>query len=82
MSEIWENSEYDPFRLKDISEDEIKKVEKKLNLTLPEQYKKLIIQQNGGLINFNAFPTDQETSWADDHIEVDHIRGIGKDSRY
>lgn len=79
MSEIWENSEYDPFRLKDISEDEIKKVEKKLNLTLPEQYKKLIIQQNGGLINFNAFPTDQETSWADDHIEVDHIRGIGKD---
>ncbi|MCY9419403.1 SMI1/KNR4 family protein, partial [Bacillus inaquosorum] len=36
-------------------------------------------QQNGGLINFNAFPTDQETSWADDHIEVDHIRGIGRD---
>ncbi|CAI6278718.1 SMI1/KNR4 family protein [Bacillus subtilis] len=79
MSEIWENSEYDPFRLKDISENEIKNVEKKLNLTLPDQYKKLIIQQNGGLINFNAFPTDQETSWADDHIEVDHIRGIGKD---
>ncbi|MEC2402297.1 SMI1/KNR4 family protein [Bacillus subtilis] len=79
MIEFWENSEYDPFRLKDISEDEIKKVEKKLNVTLPEQYKKLIIQQNGGLINFNAFPTDQETSWADDHIEVDHIRGIGKD---
>ncbi|MEC0396643.1 SMI1/KNR4 family protein [Bacillus subtilis] len=79
MIEFWENSEYDPFRLKDISEGEIKKVEKKLNVTLPEQYKKLIIQQNGGLINFNAFPTDQETSWADDHIEVDHIRGIGKD---
>lgn len=79
MSEIWENSEYDPFKLKDISEDEIKNVEQELNLTLPEQYKKLIIQQNGGLINFNAFPTDQETSWADDHIEVDHIRGIGKD---
>ncbi|MCY8923042.1 SMI1/KNR4 family protein [Bacillus atrophaeus] len=79
MSEIWENSEYDPFKLKDISEDEIKNVEQELNLTLPEQYKKLIIQQNGGLIIFNAFPTDQETSWADDHIEVDHIRGIGKD---
>lgn len=79
MSEFWENSEYDPFRLKDISEDEIKKVEKKLNVTLPEQYKKLIVQQNGGLINFNAFPTDQGTSWADDHIEVDHIRGIGKE---
>ncbi|KUP32829.1 hypothetical protein AU387_10950 [Bacillus halotolerans] len=79
MSEFWESSEYDPFRLKDISDNEIKNVEKKLNLTLPDQYKKLIIQQNGGLINFNAFPTDQETSWADDHIEVDHIRGIGKD---
>ncbi|MGG7220385.1 SMI1/KNR4 family protein [Bacillus sp. ATD] len=79
MSEFWENSEYDPFRLKDISEDEIKNVEQELNFTLPEQYKKMIIRQNGGLINFNAFPTDQETSWADDHIEVDHIRGIGKD---
>ncbi|MBJ7570184.1 SMI1/KNR4 family protein [Bacillus halotolerans] len=79
MSEFWESSEYDPFRLTDISDNEIKNVEKKLNLTLPEQYKKLIIQQNGGLINFNAFPTDQETSWADDHIEVDHLRGIGKD---
>ncbi|MEC0278767.1 SMI1/KNR4 family protein [Bacillus halotolerans] len=79
MSEFWESSEYDPFRLTDISDNEIKNVEKKLNLTLPEQYKKLIIQQNGGLINFNAFPTDQETSWAEDHIEVDHLRGIGKD---
>ncbi|MEC1546396.1 SMI1/KNR4 family protein [Bacillus halotolerans] len=79
MSEFWESSEYDPFRLTDISDNEIKNVEKKLNLTLPEQYKKLIIQQNGGLINFNAFPTDQETSWAEDHIEVDHLRGIGRD---
>lgn len=79
MRVFWEKPEYDPLRLKDISEDEIKKVEKKLNLTLPQQYKKLIIQQNGGLINFNAFPTNQETSCADDHIEVDHIRGIEKD---
>ncbi|MCY7813230.1 SMI1/KNR4 family protein [Bacillus spizizenii] len=79
MRVFWEKAEYDPLRLKDISEDEIKKVEKKLNLTLPQQYKKLIIQQNGGLINFNAFPTNQETSCADDHIEVDHIRGIEKD---
>lgn len=51
MRVFWEKPEYDPLRLKDISEDEIKKVEKKLNLTLPQQYKKLIIQQNGGLIN-------------------------------
>ncbi|MEC1526640.1 SMI1/KNR4 family protein [Bacillus spizizenii] len=64
MRVFWEKAEYDPLRLKDISEDEIKKVEKKLNLTLPQQYKKLIIQQNGGLINFNAFPTNQETSCA------------------
>ncbi|MCY9092995.1 SMI1/KNR4 family protein [Bacillus mojavensis] len=79
MSKIWKNSDYDPFRLKDIREEEIKKIEKKLKLNLPEAYKKLIVQQNGGLIHFNAFPTDQETSWADDHIEVDHIRGLGKD---
>lgn len=28
MSKIWKNSDYDPFRLKDIREEEIKKIEK------------------------------------------------------
>ncbi|MCY7919294.1 SMI1/KNR4 family protein [Bacillus vallismortis] len=79
MRVIWLNIEYDPFRLKDISEDEVRKIEKELNVTLPHEYKKLIIQQNGGLITFNAFPTKHITSWADDHIQVDHMRGIGKD---
>ncbi|MCI4137105.1 SMI1/KNR4 family protein [Bacillus vallismortis] len=79
MRVIWLNIEYDPFRLKDISEDKVRKIEKELNVTLPLEYKKLIIQQNGGLITFNAFPTKHITSWADDHIQVDHMRGIGKD---
>lgn len=34
MRVFWEKFEYDFLRLKDISEDEIKKVEKKLNLIL------------------------------------------------
>lgn len=38
MRVFWEKPEYDPLRLKDISEDEIKS-RKKLNLTLPQQYK-------------------------------------------
>lgn len=34
-------------------------------------------EQNGGYINYDSFPTNFPTSWADDHINVDYIRGIG-----
>lgn len=39
-------------------------------------------KQNGG-IPFNCiFPTSKPTSWADDHIEITSIFGIGRDKRY
>jgi hypothetical protein len=31
------------------------------------------------MINFNAFPTRRPTPWAEDHIQADHLLGIGKD---
>ena len=77
---IWEvEDEY--FKLEPLTTEMIKKAEEKLKIKLPQSYITILNEQNGGSIKFNAYPTDVPTSWADDHINVDHILGIGpKDS--
>lgn len=78
MKQFWTNDSDDPYTLKKISEKDILKTEKKLGVKLPQEYKKLVLEQNGGYLICNAFPTDRPTSWAEDHIQFDHLLGIGK----
>ncbi|WP_077736488.1 SMI1/KNR4 family protein [Bacillus sonorensis] len=78
MKEFWMYEDDDPYTLKKVTEKDILKAEKKLGVILPKEYKELILQQNGGYINYNAFPTDRPTSWAKDHIEFDYLLGLGK----
>lgn len=77
---IWEvEDEY--FKLEPLTKEMIEKAEEKLKIKLPQSYITILQEQNGGSIKFNSYPTDVPTSWADDHINVDHILGIGpKDS--
>lgn len=63
-----------------LSEQSLNKVENQLGVKLPEAYIELLKIQNGGYIEHNAFLTDFPTSWADDHINVEELRGIGSDS--
>ena len=35
-------------------------------------------QQNGGYIIYDSYPTDIPISWAENHIHLDHIRGVGE----
>ncbi|MBB6602803.1 SMI1/KNR4 family protein [Bacillus pumilus] len=78
MKQFWANQSDDPYTLKKISEKDILKTEKKLGVKLPQEYKNLVLEQNGGYLECNAFPTDRPTSWAEDHIQFDHLLGIGK----
>ncbi|MCI4126489.1 SMI1/KNR4 family protein [Bacillus haynesii] len=78
MKNVWTYEDEDPYTLKSISERDIQKAEKKLGVKLPEEYKALILEQNGGYINFNAFPSERPTSWAKDHVQVDYLLGLGK----
>lgn len=55
----------------------MKKAEEELKVKLPEGYISLLKEQNGGYIIYDSFPTNFPTSWADNHINVDYIRGIG-----
>ncbi|WP_426578966.1 SMI1/KNR4 family protein [Bacillus altitudinis] len=78
MKQFWANQSDDPYTFKKISEKDILKTEKKLGVKLPQEYKNLVLEQNGGYLVCNAFPTDRPTSWAEDHIQVDHLLGIAK----
>ncbi|MCY7448994.1 SMI1/KNR4 family protein [Bacillus altitudinis] len=79
MKSFWEIDEEGYYTLKKINEAEIAKAEKKLGVTLPDTYKKLILEQNGGYTIHNAFPTTHSNSWAEDHIRFNHLLGIAED---
>lgn len=79
MKSFWEKEEECPFTLEKIDEQKICEAEGRLGVTLPDTYKKLILEWNGGFTVRNAFPTEKPNSWAGDHVQFDHLRGIAKD---
>lgn len=79
MKSFWEKEEESPFTLEKIDEEKIREAEGRLGVALPDTYKKLILEWNGGFTVRNAFPTEQPNSWAEDHVQFDHLRGIAKD---
>lgn len=78
MKPFWDTDIESEETFKKINEKGIAKAEKKLGVILPDTYKKLILEQNGGYTLHNAFPTDQPNGWAEDHVSFDHLRGIAK----
>ncbi|MFS3913480.1 SMI1/KNR4 family protein [Bacillus australimaris] len=79
MKSFWEIDDEGYYTLKKINAEEVAKAEKKLGVTLPDTYKKLILEQNGGYTVHNAFPTTHSNSWAEDHIQFNHLLGIAED---
>ena len=61
------------------SDDQIIEIEKELGYKLPESYIWLMKQHNGGIPVNTCFPTDEPTSWAEDHVAITGIMGIGRD---
>ncbi|MDF2932473.1 MAG: hypothetical protein K0R36_1804 [Chryseobacterium sp.] len=60
----------------------IASVEKELGYKLPASYIQLMKSQNGGLANKSVFPTNEANSWADDHVAINGIMGIGRERIY
>ncbi|GAE26667.1 hypothetical protein JCM9140_2752 [Halalkalibacter wakoensis JCM 9140] len=73
---IWQEN-IDFGRLDELTDKIIELAEDKLRVELPKSYTSILGQQNGGYIIYNAYPTNVPTLWADDHVKVDHIFGIG-----
>ena len=55
----------------------VMKVEHKLGFRLPASYVALLETRNGGTPVNTCFPTSAPTSWAEDHIMISGIKGIG-----
>ncbi|OGX84070.1 SMI1/KNR4 family protein [Hymenobacter coccineus] len=55
----------------------VKQAEELLGYHLPAAYQALLRTQNGGTPRRTRFPTAAPTSWADDHVALSGIRGLG-----
>ncbi|MGG2134644.1 SMI1/KNR4 family protein [Bacillus sp. S2(2024)] len=76
---FWKESEY--ARKEYISEHPTEEIifnlETELGYKLPPSYIWLMKKHNGGIPINNCFPTNTSTSWAEDHIAITGIYGIG-----
>lgn len=75
---IW-NKEIKEFTLSKLTAEDVEDAEQLLGVKLPEAYLKLMFEQNGGIPVHRDFPCDMPNSWAEDHVRVDTIYGIGKE---
>ena len=57
-------------------------VEQELGYKLPAAYVELMAVHNGGIPANTGFPTSEPTSWADDHIAITGLFGIGRTKTY
>lgn len=84
FSNFWEDSEY---ALKEYvseppTDEMIDSVERELGYKLPASYIWLMKQHNGGVPVNTCFPTNEPTSWAEDHVAITGIFGIGREKDY
>ena len=56
----------------------VAEAERMLGYKLPASYIWLMERQNGGIPVSKCFPTGEPTSWAEDHIAIETIFGVGK----
>lgn len=84
LTDFWEQSDYalTNYVSETPTEEIINSVEQELGFKLPALYIELMKTQNGGIPKKTAFPTDERTSWAEDHVAIHGIMGIGNEKRY
>ena len=57
----------------------VAEAEQTLGVRLPAELLELLRVQNGGYTNGFAYPMTVHTSWADDHVPLDSLKGIVTD---
>ena len=84
FTDFWEDCEYAQEKyVSDPPSDElIASVEQELGYKLPASYIWLMKRHNGGIPVNTCFPTDVPTSWAEDHVAITGIFGIGREKLY
>ncbi|SYX83914.1 SMI1/KNR4 family protein [Paenibacillus alvei] len=84
LDDFWEDSEYarEAYQSEPPTDELIALIEEELGYKLPSSYIALMKQRNGGVPKNTCFPTEDATSWAEDHIAISGILGIGREKSY
>lgn len=84
LSNFWKESAYasESYVSAPPTEELIAAVEQELGYKLPAAYIELMKNQNGGIPKNRVFPTQEKTSWADNHVAIAGIFGIGGEKIY
>ena len=84
FTDFWDDKEYAlKAYVNDPPSDElIADIEKELGYKLPASYIWLMKQHNGGIPVRTCFPTNTPTSWAEDHVAITGIFGIGREKTF
>jgi cell wall assembly regulator SMI1 len=81
---FWAESEYalKEYVNEPLTDELVKSVEDELGYKLPSFYIELMKAQNGGLPINTCCPSSERTSWAEDHVAITGILGIGRKKSY
>jgi hypothetical protein len=81
---FWDDNEYAMEAYVDASPSAalVALVEAELGYRLPASYVTLMRSHNGGIPHKTCCPAPSRTTWAEDHVAVHGIMGIGRDRRY
>jgi hypothetical protein len=84
LTRFWEDSEYarKEYVEKNPTAALIATIEKELGFSLPASYVELMSFQNGGIPRNTCYPTKVPTSWAENHVAITGIMGIGRTKTY
>ncbi|WP_042473292.1 Imm51 family immunity protein [Bacillus ndiopicus] len=84
FSQFWEKSDYADKNYVEAppTTEMIASIEEELGYKLPADYIWFMQKQNGGIPVNTCFPTAMPTSWAEDHVAITGIMGIGREKTY
>ena len=74
LTQFWGTDYYKNPKLTD---SVVAEAEKRLGVILPLEFIALLRLQNGGYTKGFGYPMTQRTSWADNHVPLDELNGIG-----
>lgn len=84
FNDFWDDCEYakKEYISNPPTDELISEVEQELGYKLPESFIWLMKQHNGGIPVNTCYHINKPTSWAEDHIAITGIMGIGRDKPY
>ncbi len=84
LTHFWEDSDYarKEYVEEPPSDELIASIEKETGFRLPKSYVELMTTQNGGIPVNRCCPCIARTSWAEDHVAITGIMGIGRTKTY